>query len=252
MTEFQPIEAQRVLQRYNVALAQAMLYRCRQLQVTVGRTSVRIRQLFGAVKLNCLIHVLTRHEVGFHLDLDGPVSMLRHSQRYGVRMAAFLPALLHCDFELQADIPDIDSGSTRDSRRFVIDQKMGLVSHHRAATVYDSELEATFARRFDKLNSPWRLERETEVVDLQEVVMIPDFAFRHDDGRVRLLEIVGYWRPEYLARKLTRLREARRSLGSHLRAPQCQSRRGHRLAGRGDLVQRASGSEGRAGETRRH
>ncbi|HCL27190.1 MAG TPA: hypothetical protein DIC52_01985 [Candidatus Latescibacteria bacterium] len=43
MTEFQPIEAQRVLQRYNVALAQAMLYRCRQLQVTVGRTSVRIR-----------------------------------------------------------------------------------------------------------------------------------------------------------------------------------------------------------------
>ncbi len=88
---------------------------------------------------------------------------------------------------------------------------MGLVSHHRAATVYDSELEATFARRFDKLNSPWHLERETEVVDLQEVVMIPDFAFRHDDGRVRLLEIVGYWRPEYLARKLTRLREAGRA-----------------------------------------
>ena len=40
--------------------------------------------------------------------------------------------------------------------------------------------------------------------------MIPDFAFRHPDGRSALLEIVGFWRPEYLRRKLEKLRRAQR------------------------------------------
>ena len=40
--------------------------------------------------------------------------------------------------------------------------------------------------------------------------MIPDFAFRHPDGRTALLEIVGFWRPEYLRRKLEKLRQAQR------------------------------------------
>ncbi len=41
--------------------------------------------------------------------------------------------------------------------------------------------------------------------------MIPDFTFRHPDGRTALLEIVGFWRPEYLRRKLEKLRQAQRS-----------------------------------------
>ena len=40
--------------------------------------------------------------------------------------------------------------------------------------------------------------------------MIPDFAFRHPDGRTALFEIMGYWRPEYLRRKLDKLRRAQR------------------------------------------
>ena len=40
--------------------------------------------------------------------------------------------------------------------------------------------------------------------------MIPDFTFRHPDGRTALLEIMGYWRPEYLKRKLEKLRRAQR------------------------------------------
>ena len=30
---------------------------------------------------------------------------------------------------------------------------------------------------------------------------MPDFAFRHDDGRTVLMEIVGFWTPEYLRNK---------------------------------------------------
>ncbi|MBM3276571.1 MAG: DUF790 family protein [Candidatus Handelsmanbacteria bacterium] len=53
-----------------------------------------------------------------------------------------------------------------------------------------------FAQRFEKAQTDWQLERETEIVNLKETVMIPDFVFRHPDGRTALLEIVGVWQPE--------------------------------------------------------
>jgi predicted nuclease of restriction endonuclease-like RecB superfamily len=38
--------------------------------------------------------------------------------------------------------------------------------------------------------------------------MIPDFRLVHPDGRSYLLEIVGYWRPEYLQKKFSQVRRA--------------------------------------------
>jgi hypothetical protein len=38
--------------------------------------------------------------------------------------------------------------------------------------------------------------------------MIPDFRLVHPDGRSYLLEIVGYWRPEYLQKKFAQVRKA--------------------------------------------
>lgn len=38
--------------------------------------------------------------------------------------------------------------------------------------------------------------------------MIPDFSFTHrKNDRRALLEIVGYWHPDYLWRKLTKIRQ---------------------------------------------
>ena len=37
-------------------------------------------------------------------------------------------------------------------------------------------------------------------------VFVPDFVFRHTDGRTVMMEIVGFWTPEYLQAKLDTLR----------------------------------------------
>ena len=37
--------------------------------------------------------------------------------------------------------------------------------------------------------------------------MLPDFAIEHPDGRRVILEIVGFWTPEYLSEKLAKIRE---------------------------------------------
>ena len=35
--------------------------------------------------------------------------------------------------------------------------------------------------------------------------MVPDFRLVHPDGRTYVLEIVGYWRPEYLKKKFNQV-----------------------------------------------
>ncbi|MSS72289.1 MAG: DUF790 family protein [Candidatus Latescibacteria bacterium] len=197
-----------LLQRYNVALAQAMLYRCNLMKLTVYRNlPVRYKQLFKFIKFFRLIHAITGDlDSGYEVHLDGPVSMFRLSQKYGIKMAVFLPALLLCTrWKMEAEI----AGSDGRKRAFVLDENHGLVSHYKDQTIYDSLLEETFAGRFEKVETAWQLERETEIVNLKDTVFIPDFAFRHPDGRNALLEIVGFWRPEYLRRKLEKVRRAR-------------------------------------------
>ena len=41
-------------------------------------------------------------------------------------------------------------------------------------------------------DSPWKLEREVDLIPIPGSVMIPDFRLVHTDGREYLLEIVGW------------------------------------------------------------
>lgn len=54
----------------------------------------------------------------------------------------------------------------------------------------------------------WELVREDDVLDIGEEVLIPDFAIEHPDGRRAILEIMGFWTPEYLESKLEKIRHA--------------------------------------------
>jgi hypothetical protein len=40
-------------------------------------------------------------------------------------------------------------------------------------------------------------------------LFLPDFTLRHADGREALIEIVGFWTPEYLEAKARKIAEAR-------------------------------------------
>ena len=49
---------------------------------------------------------------------------------------------------------------------------------------------------------------EVNLIPLPGSVMIPDFRLVHTDGRVFILEIIGYWRPEYLQKKFSQIKRA--------------------------------------------
>ena len=209
LTRFDPPEPAWLLQRYNVALAQALLYRCVRMKLSVFRNiPSRYKQLFKFIKFYQLMHAIEGDlDSGYEILLDGPVSMFRLSQKYGLKLAVFLPALLLCTrWKMEAEIVTAEG----EQRYFPLDESSNLVSHYRDSTMYDSLLEKTFAERFHAIESGWQIEREVAIINLKETVFIPDFAFRHADGRTALMEIVGYWRPEYLKKKLMKLRRSGR------------------------------------------
>ena len=43
------------------------------------------------------------------------------------------------------------------------------------------------------------------ILEAGEALLVPDFVFTHEDGTEVVLEIVGYWTPEYLREKLGKL-----------------------------------------------
>ena len=184
-----------------------MLYRATEMTIRIYRNiPTKYRLVFQFIKFFKLMHVVSGNNAdGYQIVLDGPASMFRLSQKYGIQMALFLPALLHCDrWWLDATIVM----NRDDHLQFNLTDESGLQSHYRDPDEFDSELERGFATQFDKVDTEWTLERETDIIDLKDTVMIPDFAFSHPDGRRALMEIVGFWTPDYLQKKLWKLKRA--------------------------------------------
>ena len=207
LTGFEPPTTEWLLDRYNVALAQAMLYRASEMTIRIYRNiPTKYKLVFQFIKFFRLMHVVDGNNAdGYQIVLDGPASMFRLSQKYGIQMALFLPALLHCDrWWLDATI----IMNKNDHLQFNLTDEFGLQSHYRDPGEFDSELERHFATQYDKVETEWTLERETDIINLKDTVMIPDFAFSHPDGRRALMEIVGFWTPDYLQKKLWKLKRA--------------------------------------------
>lgn len=142
---------------------------------------------------------------GYEAVLDGPASLFSQSRKYGIRMANFLPALPHCTrWELEATI--LVDESIGETRPFTLDHTAGLETYYSAGNRYDSDVERTLAEKWERANTEWELVREDDVFDLGAEVMLPDFALEHPDGRRAILEIVGFWTPEYLEKKLEKIR----------------------------------------------
>lgn len=205
-----------LLTRYNLALAQAVLYDATRMRIRVWD---HFSTVFSYVKLFGLMHRIypidadgnrvadTDAADGYEAILDGPASLFSQSRKYGIRMANFLPALPLCDrWQMTAEI--LHDDTTKETVRFELDHTAGLSSHYSAQDNFDSDLEQTLAQKWERANTDWELVREDDVLDLGAEVMIPDFALEHPDGRRAILEIVGFWTPEYLDEKLAKIREA--------------------------------------------
>lgn len=214
LTEFESPTPEALVHLYNLSQVQGIFYKASQLVITAHRNDPgEYKLLFRYLKLfGLMAYIEGDADHGFTITIDGPTSLFKPSTRYGLSIAKLIPALLHVTkWSLMADLHWRDSYSnTTKTGRFTLDSTCGLVTHYPPGKVYDSMLEESFVDRWRSLKTEWRLEREVDLIPIPGSVMIPDFRLVHPDGRERLLEIVGYWRPEYLRKKFSQVRQSGR------------------------------------------
>ncbi|MDF5710797.1 MAG: DUF790 family protein [Nostoc sp. S4] len=214
LTVFDAPIAADLLNRYNLSQVQGVFYKASQLVLNAHRNVPgEYKLLFRYLKLfQLMAYIEGDADHGFTITIDGPTSLFNSSTRYGLAIAKLIPALLHVTkWSLSSILQTRDAYTdTWKTGRFTLNSECGLVSHYPPGKPYDSMLEASFADKWDALKSGWALEREVDLIPIPGSVMIPDFRLVHPDGRTFLLEIVGYWRPEYLQKKFSQVRRAGR------------------------------------------
>jgi predicted nuclease of restriction endonuclease-like RecB superfamily len=194
--------------RANLAMV-TMLFK-RATCVTV-RAEGAIRPLVRSAKLRgllCTVREGAGRGAG-SLELSGPFALFRRTMLYGRALAALVPRAAWCPgVELRAEcfLGDLAGPASE----LVVRAGDPLPVAPELAE-HDSLVEARFARDFARAAPDWELVREPEAIAVGRTLLFPDFLLRHRRARERawLVEIVGFWTADYLARKLERLREAR-------------------------------------------
>jgi predicted nuclease of restriction endonuclease-like RecB superfamily len=161
--------------------------------------------------------------------VNGPLSIVRLTDRYGMAMAKLIPSIIFSeiwsinatilrksisgmkktyDFELSStdkDIPLFDASTFH----FQSEQKSGpgLSYDNYGMEYFDSSVEKKFMDKFLKFTTGWHLVREPDPLILSNgKAFIPDFVFEKYGVKV-YLEIVGFWTEDYLKRKLEKIKD---------------------------------------------
>lgn len=93
--------------------------------------------------------------------------------------------------------------------RLDLSDRDGFTSHLPSPEAFDSSVEEAFAAKFGDERDGWTLIREGAILHDKQTAFVPDFVFRHRDGTEVLVEIVGFWTPEYLDHRRETLRRFR-------------------------------------------
>ncbi len=190
-----------LVESYNLALAQALLARSTAI---VAIVSANVRPVVGFAKLHRLMANFDENAEGItRVSISGPLALFHDTLKYGRALATWLPSLIATPgWSLAARVV-----LGKDTLRLALDGSAPLPRTHAMPRAHDSELEARFEKDLRRLSTPWSIVREGGVVRVGQRTFYPDFVLASASGRV-LVEVVGFWTPEYLAAKAALLRGA--------------------------------------------
>jgi uncharacterized protein len=200
-----------LVQRYNVAQIQGVLYSARELVVDLGE-GADARLVFHYVKTLGLIYDLEPLSRGHRLRLDGPLSIFGGTRKYGLRLAKFFPGLLLTSpWKLSASV----DWKSRDTVLELDSETAGLESHYLGPKDEREadDVRGAFVRAWERAKDTggWKLEPAGDVLSFPErrAALVPDFTLRHtESGETVQLEILGFWSERNLVERVSLLREA--------------------------------------------
>ena len=137
------------------------------------------------------------------LEIDGPLSLFVQTQKYGINLANFFPAILHQPkWDLDAEVR-IRKNQVHSLH---LDQSCGIRSHYRQFLAYIPEEIKFFSQQLAKQIPGWELTSSPGFVTLTgESLCFPDYLLTHCSGKKVALELFHTWHAAPLRSRLDQL-----------------------------------------------
>lgn len=193
------LEPPDVLERYETAQIQGVLLRAVRIGLdVVCRSPDAYRELFRKLKFRRLLHrIEPRESGGYHIDIDGPFSLLESVTKYGLALGQLVPTLQKCQ---KVDLcAELRWGAKRQKLEFRATLGGGAGSE---LLEVREEVQALLSA-VNREGTGFSARLGTELFDLPGVgVVIPDLVLEDAEGRVVHVEVMGYWSREAVFRRL--------------------------------------------------
>ena len=201
---FAPLKARELLQRYDLALAQGMLFYAETLTVKVSDPEpAELRRMLKYMKFfRLLARVISAEDTALELELSGPFSLFGPTRKYALNLAVFLPAAVRLKKWSVDAVLDADGrkGSLH------LDESSGLISHYRNFSAYVPEEVKMFHRLFSEKSKTWKIVGDTPVIQAgPQNFIVPDLSFADGAGRIVHLELFHRWHKIQLENRLKTL-----------------------------------------------
>lgn len=180
---------------YNLSLMQTMLFKAIDIDIEVRMSGSQTKAFLRRAKLMGLMYIAESVVGGIRMRIDGPVSILKQTDRYGTRLAKLVPMLIGAEWKLLARVKIGEGTHIYEESSDEVDFPSSTPQEE---VSFDSFLEADFYRRLSSICG--QVEREPEALIAGSRIIIPDF--RVGDAYI---ELVGYWSPQYIERKYEKL-----------------------------------------------
>jgi predicted nuclease of restriction endonuclease-like RecB superfamily len=199
---------------YNLEILSTIL--CNSYGMSIGPVNdgFLVKFIFRSLKLQGLsFDPSMDEEGGIVFRVDGPLALFGKSGKFGYRICLLLYRLRQLHARRTFECP-IEVEFRKSKRRVTLEadaSRMPDLSWPNLGDLrlqlFDSKIEAKIYSTFQTMDlGGWQVDREPRPVRAGESVFIPDFSLRRGSAEI-LVEVVGFWMPEYQKRKKATLKK---------------------------------------------
>ena len=197
---FRIITPENLLKEYNLSQAQTLLFKATGMEI---RFEDNYQPIFRKIKQLGLIYSILDDKI----YLDGPISLFKLTEKYGMALARLLPIIIMSSrWSSKASILK----KTPQGKRiyyFTLDHTKKEILSTDSGIEETPGFDSVIEKEFYQLSfNGWMIRREPTILKAGQHAFIPDFSMERNGTKI-YVEIIGYWTPEYLKNKIQKLNQ---------------------------------------------
>ena len=201
---------------FNLEMLSTIMSNCFWVELGPLEDGSLVKFAFRNAKFYGLLFETHSADDGISFKVFGPLEIFHRPNRYGYRIMLLVYRLWQLNRKRGFDC-NVKVSFRKSKRRVELEAELSDLPQIAWPNVgelrleqFDSKVEAKIYSTFNVVDlGGWRVEREPRPIVLGKTVFIPDFSLSRGRDEV-LVEVIGFWLPEYKEKKKKKLREMER------------------------------------------